>query len=291
MPRALTLVVATLVLVLVGIGSARLILARHPPLRDATTVYAVGSDTSVLLTRLSRSDSGFIAGQLTTRVAYIEQGGAVVEHRAQYGGAQVTETGIAGGPDRLERGDRGWQVRVAGGGVQVTAEIRGQQESCPPTPGLLNGGLGLTPENALAPGGQVSSSGGMVLRASALVVHSVTRDDTPGPALYVFSPTFAAGVDPLAPCPAWVRVGDQTWTGAAPDLGLGPLSLGQWRLNVKAAGPPVLLDGTAHIHRLEQVLAGLVGFRPAVQELRRVSVKVEGPGVSGPRTGLLLTTR
>ncbi len=285
------LILATLLLILLGIGAVRVVLARHPPLRDTTTVYAVGSDTSILLTRLSRSDTGFIAGQLTTRVAYIEQGGAVVEHRAQYGGAQVTETGIAGGSDRLERVDRGWELRVAGGGVQVTAELRGQAETCPPTPASLNGGLGLTPENAVAPGGQVTSSGGMVLRASALVVHSVPRDDAPGPALYVFSPTFSAGVDPLSPCPAWVRAGELEWTGAAPEVGLGMVTLGRWRVTVKPAGPTVLLDGTAHLHRLERVLAGLVGFRPAVQELRRVSVAVEGPGVSGPRTGLLLTTR
>ncbi len=276
-----------------GLVGTRLRLRAAPPIQEATTVYAVGSDTSVFLARLSRSDAGFLTDQLTTRVAFIEQGGATVQHRAQYGAAERDPDGsIRAGPDHLRHSARGWTLRVAGTGVQATAEQRDQVDTCPPVGGSLNGGLGLTPADAVSPSGQMTSSGGTALRGTALVVPSRTRDDQPGDALYVFSPTFSAGLDPDAPCPAWVRAGTETWTGP-PDTAtpaLGVVQLGPWELTLKAAGPAVAFD-TAHLHPAERFIAGLVGFRPAVQDVRRVSVRVRGPGVSGPRTGILLTTR
>lgn len=289
MSRALRLGLFTAVGLLLAAAATRVWLRSHPPLREAFTLYGVGLDTSVLFVRLSVSDAGFINGQLTTRAAYVEQGGQTVEHRAQYGVATVAPEGITGGPDQLVQDARGWNLRVGGTGVQLTGQLRGAEPGCPPRAGALTGGLGLTPQDAVSPSGAITSSGGTVLHASALVTHTRAPDAAPGPAFYVFSPSFSAGVDPDSDCPAWVRDGEHTWTGAAPStLGPGPLVLDRWTLQLKAAGPPVLLDGNAHLHPLERVMAGLVGFHPAVQSVRRVSVRVDGPGATGPRTGILV---
>lgn len=272
-------------------AAGRLVVSLHGARREAWTLWYVGTDTAVMMARLGASDLGFLDGALTTRVVYVEQQARTVEHRATWGPAALGADGIAAGPDTLRHGDEGWQLKVGGPDVQVSGAVIGAEvEPCPPVAGSFRGGLGLTPSQAVSPSGMVVSEGGAILRGPAVVTRTVAIGEEEGDALYVLGPGFALGVDPLSACAAWGRAGEVAWAGAAPDRidPRGEVRVGPWTLTLTPAGPPVRVDPVAHLLPLERLAARAFGLPTGDQVVQRVAARVTGPGMDGPRTGVLL---
>jgi hypothetical protein len=98
-------------------------------------------------------------------------------------------------------------------------------------------------------------------------------------------------VDPLADCPAWIRVGERGWSGELPMLPWSAgedfeLSLGGERLHVQLS--PRSLEQRALTGTLwgERLLARVVGYGSPVVTLTRARVTVRGQGHAW--TGLYL---
>ena len=273
-----------LLLVVLALAAVRLALSFAPPVREAWTLIAVNVDMSVLWARMSTSSTGFYDHQVTTRLAALPTRSFPVEHRAMLGPAVGTVNGIAAGGDDLTWALGIWHLHVGGDDVQVRATLpETTPAACPPTPGELSGVLGV--------GDGGDQSGALVLDGSAVVVHTLARGVIRDRALYVLGPGFSAGIDPLADCPAWVRAGERSWSGEPPEVqdGVGaPIHLGEWTLQVHLEDDPLRMEAFGQLQPIERWAAAAVGWPEPVQTLERAIVTVEGPGVSGPRAGLLL---
>lgn len=261
-----------------AVAGARLGLALVPPEREALNLVSVGSDTSALWARWSVGDTGFYRDQLTVRLGFVPQDGRTLVHRGMHGPQVLADRGVDAGADRLWRGDGAWEAAIGTPELQLRARIEGAAPACPPAVGALRGNLQAGPEGAL-------------LTGPAVLTRTVARGPVYDDALYVLGPGFAAGVDPLSDCPAWVVAGDLAWTGAAPALPeerRGEVRLGDWTLRVMNVGDPLLLETDTHLLPFERWAAAVAGWSFPVQRLWRVAVRVDGPGGEGPRTGLRL---
>lgn len=280
--------VALVLLALLALVGVRIALVVAPPAREAWALIGVSVDRSVLYVRLSTSSTGFYDHQVTTRLAALPTQSFAIEHRAMLGPAEGTVNGIAAGSDDLTWASGVWHLHVGGDNVQVRATLHdapGGPEGpggCPPMAGSLAGVLGV--------GDGGDSSGALVLDGKAVVVHTVARGVVRNRALYVLGTDFAAGVDPLADCPAWVRAGAASWSGDAPTVPQdgGELRLGDWILTVHREDDALRMETFGHLLGFERWAAALVGWPEPVQILQRATVTVNGPGVSGPRPGLVL---
>lgn len=291
MSRALKLTIAAAVALLLVPAVGRLVVSLKGDRRDGWTLWYVGTDTAVMMVRMSVSDLGFLDHALTTRVVYVEQQARTVQHRASWGPATEAGGGVEAGPDAIRLDPQGWRVKVGGPDLQVAGVLAGAvPETCPPTEGSFRGGLGLTPAQAVSPSGMVVSEGGTILRGPAVLTRTVANGEEEADALYVLGPDFAIGVDPLSACPAWGRAGELEWAGAAPERidPKGELRVGPWTIRLGPAGPAVRVDPVAHLHPLERLAGRAFGLPYADQVVQRVSARVSGPGVDGPRTGVLL---
>ncbi len=288
--RAGALAVALLGLITLGV---RLALVLEPPTREAWTLIAITVDTSGLYARLSAASTGFYNHQITSRLVALPAAGFAIEHRAMLGPSPVSGDGIAGGADSLTRTDGVWHLRIAGNDVQARAIVTPRVPSapasdCAPAPGALTGVLGS--------GDGTEASGALVLDGTAVVVHTLARGVVNDRALYVLGPQFAAGIDPLADCPAWVVSATKRWTGAAPEIGPGSeadVDLGDWHLHVRRLDDALKMDSYEQLLPIEHLAARIVGWPEPHQELQRVLVRVSGPGFTNPVPGLILdrTTR
>jgi hypothetical protein len=122
----------------------------------------------------------------------------------------------------------------------------------------------------------------------------VARGEVENRAIYVLGPSFSAGVDPISDCPAWVVAGSEQWTGQAialaedPEAPAGALQLGAWTLRVRRLDDALRIESFTQILPLERWMARLMGVREPVTRLQRATVRVEGPGIAGPRAGLVI---
>lgn len=266
--------------VLAGVLLTRLGVTLWPPEREAWNLYAVGADTSALWLRVSRAHTGLYAGQLTTRLGWIPQSQRTLVHRAMHGPGELDESGVTADHDHLRRAGDTWEVAVGSLELQLRGRVEGFVPGCPPEAGRLVGNV-------------QAGNEGSVLDGPALLVRSRARGRVEGGALYVLGRDVSAAVDPLAPCPAWIRVGDRAWAGDVPEVERlhGEVRLGDWTLSYQAVGVPVSQEGLAHVLPPERWLAWVVGFPEPVEVLRRASVRIDGPGVDGPRTGLHVARR
>ena len=278
------------VFVLLVAGITRVVVSVSPPEREAWSLISVSSDMSVLYARMSTASTGLLDHQVTSRLAALPIHSYTIEHRAVLGPiADETDrtNGISSGADLLRwRVDR-WQLRMGGDDVQVRAELKPAPiRSCPPSLGTVSGVLGV--------GDGGATSGAMLLDGTAAVVHTLARGDVENRAIYVLGPTFSAGVDPLSDCPAWVVSGAEQWTGQAialaddPDAPAGALQLGAWTLRVRRLDDALRIESFGQILPFERWMARLAGVREPVMRLQRATVRVEGPGIAGPRAGLVI---
>lgn len=276
---------AAIVLLLVAVG-ARVGLAVSPPTREAWTVVGIANDMSVLYARLSTSNTGLLGRQVTSRVAALQVHGFAIEHRAVLGPAVPLgdrhERGIASGSDALQAEDGRWRLQIAGDDVQVRAKVVSPDAgTCPPPIGAMSGVLGV------GDGGSASTA--MVLGGNAAIVHTVARGNVEGTATYVLGPGFAAGIDPLADCPAWVVTRTAQWSGEATtidDAADPTYRLGDWTLTVRRLEDAVRMEAFGHTLWVERLLARAMGVREPVVRVQRASVRVDGPGEAGPRPGV-----
>lgn len=271
-------VAAALALLLGGWLAVRFLVV---PRTEAWSVVGADADGAVVWAELSVSNTGLLRDQLTTRFLLLPAGPGSIEHRAQWGPATVTDTGVALAPDALTAVPDGWELRVGGGGLGARLQLRGAKPGCPPEPGTMGGMV----EDRVE---------GRLLTGPAVVTRTRTEGHARHTALYVLGADFAAGIDPLAACPAWVRTGDTTWTGEAADFSLAPttaLTLGAWTLTFRSAGDPIVHDGWAHALAAERFGARAFGFAPPVTEARRAVVRVEGPDGARLLPALVLERR
>lgn len=273
-----------LTLLVVIAASTRVALRVWPPEREAWVLIGVTVDTSVLYARLSSASTGFYDRQVTSRLAALPAHGFPVEHRAMLGPADASGNGISGGTDSLTLDGAAWHLRVAGDDVQARASVTVEGDGqCPPSPGSLSGVLGV--------GDGAENSGAFVLDGAAMVLHTVARGVVHGRALYVLGRDFSAGVDPLGDCTAWVLAGETTWTGAAPEIPAGAeadVTLGEWQLHVRRLDSALKMDSYGQLLPFERWASLLVGWPEPHQELQRVVVTVEGPGLSTQSPGVML---
>lgn len=267
---------------------ARVALAVAPPTREAWTVVGVTADMSALVARLSTANTGLLGAQVTSRVAALQVHSYAIEHRAMLGPAapqgERHERGIASGADALVAEDGRWRLQIAGDDVQVRARIASADAgTCPPPVGAMTGVLGV------GDGGAASTA--MVLSGTAAVVHTIARGNVDDAALYVLAPGFAAGVDPLADCPAWVVTRTTQWSGVATRGsadGEPTYTLGDWTLTVRRLEDAVRMEAFGHTLWVERAVARAFGVREPVMRVQRASVRVDGPGEAGPRPGVVI---
>jgi hypothetical protein len=248
------------------------------PRADAWALVSADADGALFWSELSISNTGLLADQLTTRVLLLPAGPGSIEHRAQWGTGVVGEHGVEGGADALVRSPGGWELRVGGDGLGARAHAAGADAGCPPLVGEVAGMV----EDRVD--GRLLSGPGVVVRTRA-EGHPV------GTALYVLGQGVAASIDALADCPAWIRVGDEVWTGQASVFTAArttALTLGSWTLTFRSIGDPIVHDAWAHALPAERAIASAFGFRAPVHEARRAMVRVEGPGIDRPAPALVL---
>jgi hypothetical protein len=251
------------------------------PRTDAWTLVAADADGALLWANLSVNNTGLLDNQLTTRFLLLPAGPAVVEHRAQWGPATLGDDGVAASGDSLVRAADGWELRIGGEGLGARVQARGAAPACPPELGQIAGVV----EDRVD---------GRLVTGPGIVVRTRAEGHVTGTALYVLASGFAAGIEPLSDCPAWVRAGDRTWTGTASDFPIArdtALTLGDWTLTFRSAGDVVSHDGWAHALGAERAGAWVFGFRPPITDARRAVVRVDGPGIATFAPAMLLERR
>lgn len=260
-----------------GLGLAWIAVSPH---REAWTLVAVNADGAVVLARLSQGNTGLFHEQVTARLAVLPARGPVLEHRAIDGPGTLDETGVRAGPDALVAEDGEWRLRLDGDTLRARVVVRGGEMSCPPEPGEVQGIIeaGTGAQSAGEPLGITLTGTGVVVRTAA---SGAVRDS----AFYVIAPDFAAGVDPLAQCPAWVRAGERGWAGKAAPID-DQVSLGPWVLSVRRWQDSVVQEPLAHTLFPERLLSRLVGFASPRLTLTRATVTVQG--LAGKRTGVVI---
>ena len=73
-----------------------------------------------------------------------------------------------------------------------------------------------------------------------------------------------------------------------PDAPAGSLQLGSWTLRVRRLDDALRMESFGQVLPFERWMARLAGVREPVMRLQRATVRVEGPGISGPRAGLVI---
>jgi hypothetical protein len=250
------------------------------PRRGTHLLVGSNPDLGVVFARLGTGNTGLLRTQAVTRVVVMTPGAAPIEHRAVHPEAQVGPAGIVAGSDRLVATADGWELRVAGEGLNARLLVGGQRDGgCPPPSGAL-GGMVQDPAE------------GRLFDGTGLVSRTERTGNTGDNALYVVGAGFAAGIDPQATCPTWVRAGERTWSDARAVAFHGErgesMRLGDWTLVLRGLDAPVSLDAHAHALPLERAIAALIGFPSPRAALHRVTVEVHGPGVDGVRPGVAL---
>lgn len=251
------------------------------PRSEAWALVGADADGAVLWTWLSVGNTGLLDNQLTTRLLLLPPGPGEIEHRASWGPTTLGDDGVQGGADALVEVADGWELRVGGEGLGARIQARGAAPGCPPEVGEM---LGIVEDRV----------DGRVLSGPAIVTRTRMEGHVEGAALYVLGEGFAAAIEPTSECPAWVRAGDRTWTGAATtfDVARGTaLQMGDWTLTFRSAGDAVVQDGWSHVLPAERWLALVFGFRPPRTEARRAVLRVEGPGVATLAPALVLHRR
>lgn len=264
---------AVAVIAVVGLVLARFLV--HP-VRDAWTLVAANGDGSITWLRLSTGNTGLFADELTTRLVIVPPTGSGVEQRAVRGNGVLDTTGAEAGPDEIRRVGDGWRFVLGGDAVQARGHVRGASPDCPPTAGEAAGIVEFEPD-------------GITLDGGALVVRSHAEGIREGAVLYVPDRSVQVVVDPDAPCPAWWRVGAESWAGEPgpwsfdgerASIQLGPR---RWTMRITRMGTVLpAMEGTLAI---ERALAHLAGFSPPPETLNRVLVD---PGDGRRLPGLLL---
>jgi hypothetical protein len=268
----------SLLLVAVGYTAVRVGVR---PRSEAWSIVGVDADGALLWTWLSVGNTGLLDGQLTTRLLLLPAGPGVIEHRASWGPAPLGDEGVRGGADALVAVPDGWELRVGGDGLGARVVARGARPGCPPEIGEMAGVV----EDRVD---------GRLLSGSAIVTRTRTDGEVEGSALYVLGEGFAAAIEPLSDCPAWVRAGERTWTGDASTFPIErntSLVLGDWTLSFRSAGDAVVQDGWGHTIAAERLVARAFGFRPPRTEVRRAVMRIEGPGVSTLAPALVIQRR
>jgi hypothetical protein len=248
------------------------------PTRDAWALIGADADGAIVYARLSVSDTGLLDQQLTTRFLLLPVVGDAVEHRATHGPAAPDGPGFAAGTDSLLPTPGGWELRIGGDGLGSRVQVADAAPGCPPTPGTMTGFV-------------EDEVDGRLLTGPGIVVHTHARGHVDDTALYVLGNHFTAGIDPLADCPAWARIGTDSWTGEPAPFTIAPgvvIAMGPWTVTVRGVASPVDQDAWAHILPPERWLAWLAGQQAPHVEARRVLLHVEGPGVSTLAPGLAL---
>lgn len=251
------------------------------PRSEAWSFVGVDADGAMLWTWLSVGNTGLLDQQLTTRLLLLPAGPGVVEHRASWGPAPLGDDGVRGGADALVAVTEGWELRIGGEGLGARVLARGARPGCPPEIGEMAGVV-------------EDSVDGRLLSGSAIVTRTHMEGEIEGSSLYVLGDDFAAAIEPLSDCPAWVRAGERTWTGDAQAFSVErdtTLVLGDWTLTFRSAGDSVVQDGWGHTLATERLLARFFGFRAPRTEARRAVMRVEGPGVSTLAPALAIRRR
>lgn len=269
----------TLAAAALGFGLARIAVTPH---RESWTLVAVNADTAIVLARLSQGNTGLFGDQVTARLTMLPARGPILEHRAIDGPGTLDETGVRAGTDSLVEADGEWRLRLDGDTLRARVVVRGAENSCPPRPGEVQG--------VIEAGSGAQSAGeplGLTLAGTGVVVRTAATGAVGGSALYVIAPDFAAAVDPLAACSAWVRSGDREWAGkAAPIDESDHVSLGPWVLRLRRWQDTVVQEPLGHTLLPERMLSRLAGFAAPRLTITRTTVAVQG--LAGKRTGVVI---
>lgn len=268
----------SLALVVAGYTAVR---AGVTPRSEAWSIVGADADGALLWTWLSVGNTGLLDGQLTTRLLLLPAGPGIIEHRASWGPAPLGDDGVRGGADALVAVPDGWELRVGGDGLGARVAARGARPGCPPEIGEMAGVV-------------EDRTDGRLLSGSAIVTRTRMDGEIEGSALYVLGEHFAAAIEPLSECSAWVRAGERTWTGDASSFPLRrdtALVLGEWTLTFRSAGDAVVQDGWGHTLAAERLVARAFGFRPPRTEVRRAVMRIEGPGGTTLAPALVIERR
>jgi hypothetical protein len=256
------------------------------PDRDAWWLIAQDADTNVVVARISVTNTGLFAREAVTRLAVLPPRSTVVEHRAVLGPGTLDENGIAVATDRLAREPGGWALDVGGAGLRARLRLQGADvASCPPTAGAA---AGMVQDGSAAPGAPRAGQG-FLIDGRGVMVRTRARGTAGSGGLYVLAADVQVGIDPLAACPAWLRVGEESWTGAPPAVpAAGPFSvvMGGHTLTVRPTGSAVVQDPFGHLLPPERILAWLAGYPSPKLRLQRALVQISG--LNGRRHGLVL---
>ena len=248
------------------------------PRTEAWSLITADADGAVIWADLSVSNTGLLDQQLTTRLLVLPPGPGSIEHRAQWGPATLDADGVRAAPDGLVATADGWELRVGGEGLGARVRVTGAAPGCPPTIGAMRGMV----EDRVD---------GRLVSGAGLVVRSRSDGHPVGTALYVIGQDIAAGIDPWADCPAWLRAGDDVWTGDAAEFTAArttALTLGAWTLTFRGVGDAVAHDLWGHALPAERALAAAFGFHAPRHEARRATVRVTGPGLDRLAPALVL---
>ncbi|MFZ5481267.1 MAG: hypothetical protein ACOZNI_31195 [Myxococcota bacterium] len=259
---------------------------RHlgPPTREALSMIVVDDDAAAIVARLSVTNTSVLDRQLHTRLTMVSPGYQPLQHHALRGPSEIGPDGVAQEPDALARvGDR-WELRIGGGALGARVTLEGADTSCPPSPGRARGFVQPTGD----------SNAGRTVDGRGVLARTRSSWDEASTAIYVLGPGFAAGVDPIADCPAWVRAEGGAWAGEPPEVVAEAgrqLVLGDWTITLRSLGEAATEAPLGHLLGPERALARLFRMAPARVEIRRVGVVVAGPGIAAPRAGVLVARR
>lgn len=255
---------------LVLLGLLRLAL-KEQPRREAEWIIGTTSSLGVFFARISRSDSGLLRNQLSTRILLLEPDFQPLEYRGW--GLAVAPMSTPSEALVEEQG-RTRLLLQAGESLNGRLELAGTERQKP-----------LRMEGMLRFGGL---EGGALQRLSGWAVrsHTVAKGSVKNRALYLVGASFALAVDPLSQPEAWWWREGQRWEGAAPPLPEGPrftVQVGGIELRLRSPYSQTL-DTMPQLLPPERWAATLAGFPPPQHTVSRVVASWEG----GSLVGLLL---
>lgn len=252
------------------------------PVRDAWLFIGVARGGSVLVARYDVSNTGLFADQLTTRLVVLRDEGSALAHRAISGPAHLDEDGVHGALDTLTHTPEGWTWAM--GGDSLHAQGRAPAEAtCPPSPGAFTALVDVPDEGGA--GGEGHTLQGLALLARTHAVGNVS-----GGALYAIDNAGALGLDPLAECPGFLRLGsvatrvETPWIPPNPEPAFS-LTVAGHRVSVRTERRGYTEAALDHTLLPERWLAWAVGFRTPSITLKRVKVQVDD---APPWNGVLL---
>ncbi len=260
---------------LAALAATRWQISRTGPVREAWTLIALTADPGVLWASGTVSDAGLLRDWMTTRLGWLGPFGPVLEHRATWGPATLTEKGVEAGLDRFHFGDDGWTVEI--GGEQLSGHLRlAAASGCPPEVGDLYGHI------RAEPSGRTASGRGVMVRTQV-------QGRAEGVAIYALDRRMSLGIDPWSHCPAWISGPGVSWTGDPPTIPLERRwsgELGDYELDIRAVGRRLVMDEHEHLLPPERLLAEIVGYPAPTITLQRVRVRLPGSTITGPLPGV-----